>query len=402
MYIQDKKVIVLGAGPVGMLAALLAASKGFSVTLIEKRTERISNSRAIGITPPSLEILRKIGLHEKLISSGIPVYNAEARSTSRILGKLDFTSITSDFNFVLSVPQDRTEYVLETAVLSSEKITFLRGHEAQAIINSADKVTVNGISENKTCFTFSTDYLIACDGSKSFIRQLLEIRWQGCSFKHTFLMGDFDDNSGWSDKAVFYFTSRGSVESFPLTDNKRRYVLRTPEFTKEYTSDYLQKEIALRCGIDTSNITRHWESAFGVQRFTASEFAKGRVFLCGDAAHVMPPMGGQNMNIGFADAEMAVFCLSLITENDISSVKVKKLYTTTRKKAANTAGFRSEYLMKLVTSGGAIWSMERNISLWLLFRTPIVKLFISVFSMMSIPYRNLSLSAIFILRKLGL
>src|SRR5512141_1619488 len=86
----DADILVVGAGPVGMLAALLSAQRGMSVLLLERSTVRQVQSRAIGITPPSLEIFRRIGLAEAFIERGVAVRVAEIYGRRRRLGTIDF------------------------------------------------------------------------------------------------------------------------------------------------------------------------------------------------------------------------------------------------------------------------------------------------------------------------
>ena len=117
----DADIIVVGAGPVGMLAALLSAQQGLSVLLLEQSAQRPVQSRAIGITPPSLEILSRLGLAEAFIEQGVAVRVSEAFGRSMRLGRIDFSGLRGDFPFVLSIPQDRTEALLEEALLTPKK-----------------------------------------------------------------------------------------------------------------------------------------------------------------------------------------------------------------------------------------------------------------------------------------
>jgi 2-polyprenyl-6-methoxyphenol hydroxylase-like FAD-dependent oxidoreductase len=203
-------------------------------------------------------------------------------------------------------------------------------------------------------------------------------------------MGDFEDNSGWKDEGRLYMTSRGSLESFPLPEGRRRYVLRTPLFIKEYTSDYLEREIPRRCGIDVSKAARFWESGFGVQHYLAEKFCSGRVFLCGDAAHVMSPTGGQNMNTGFADAELAVYLIQRSITGPKNIKQISLVYESLRKKAARSASWRAGFLMKFGTSGGIIWNALRFLLSFIILHSPIKRILIPVLGMMTIPNRNLN------------
>lgn len=383
----DADIIVVGAGPVGMLAALLSAQQGGGVLLLEQSATRHLQSRAIGITPPSLEILSRLGLAELFIAQGVPVRVSEAYGRSMRLGGIDFTGLSGDFPFVLAIPQDRTERLLEEAVLAEPSIRFLHGHQVTNC-SEEDHVLVSGNCEAGV-FRFTGEYLLACDGGKSTVRESLGIPFAGAPDRYTFLMGDYEDSTGWGRNARFFFTPRGSVESFPLPEGKRRYVLRTPCFIKEYTSDYLARELSCRAGINVDGVQQFWESGFGVQRFVAGSFCQGRVFLCGDAAHLMSPVGGQNMNTGFADAELAAWLARILLEKRAPPSLVCGLYNRVRKEAVGAALHRAQWMMLAGTSGGHLWSAIRNLATLCFLHTPLRRYLIQLFSMQSIPDRNL-------------
>jgi 2-polyprenyl-6-methoxyphenol hydroxylase-like FAD-dependent oxidoreductase len=386
----DATIIIVGAGPVGMLAALIASQRGLQVLLIERLRERQVNSRAIGITPPSLEILKTFGLDTKLIGCGVRVVRSEAHSKNKCLGSINFGGLSGEYGFILAVPQDKTESIFEEALASTNKVRVIRGHEVTGVTEKDGIVIAEGVKDNGTPFRFSSDYLVACDGGKSAVRRSLGIPFDGHAYSHTFLMGDFDDTTGWGKEARLFFTSRGSVESFPLPGNKRRYVLRTPQLIKAYTSDYLEIELLLRACIDVKVARKYWESGFEVGRFIARRFCEGHVFLCGDSAHLMSPIGGQNMNTGFADAELAVWLVDRHRSGGLDLETACSFYNRMRKRAARSAAWRAGVMMRIGTSGGRIWSAIRNSVVYFLLRTPLTLLLISMFTMLSIPGRNIS------------
>lgn len=388
----DADIIVVGAGPVGMLAALLSAQQGLSVLLLEQSTARHIQSRAIGVTPPSLDILGRLGLAEIFIEQGVTVRVSEAHGRSMRLGRLDFAGLPGKFPFVLSIPQDRTEMLLEQAVLADPSIRFLRGHRVTDCSEEKGQVRVSGNLPDACKFHHAGEYLLACDGGKSAVRESLGIPFEGEPERYTFLMGDYQDSTGWGDTARFYFTPRGSVESFPLPDGRRRFVVRTPRLIKEYSSDYLASALLCRAGVDVDGVPQSWESGFGVQRFTAKSFCEGRVFLCGDAAHLMSPIGGQNMNTGFADAELAAWLTKILLEKRAPYDLVRELYNRVRRQAAGAALRRARCMMLAGTSGGHAWSALRNLTSLLFLHTPLRRYLARIFSMQSIPCRNLASS----------
>lgn len=372
-----------------MLAALLSAQQGLSVLLLEQTAKRHIQSRANGITPSSLEILSRLGLAELFIEHGVAVRISEAYGRSSRLGTLDFAGLKGDFPFILSIPQDRTEQLLEEAVIAHSSVRFLRDHQVTNCSEEGDHVIVGGNSSDDDIFSFTGRYVLACDGGKSCVRKSLGIPFEGAPYRYTYLMGDYEDTTGWGKEARFFFTARGSVESFPLPAGKRRFVVRTPGFIKEYTTGYLGSELLCRTGIDVDGVRQFWESGFGVQRFMAASFCKGRVFLCGDAAHLMSPVGGQNMNTGFADAELAAWLTRILLDKRAPQRVVSGLYNRVRRQAVEAALRRSQWMMLAGTSGGHAWSAIRNMIFLIFLHSPLQRYLIQLFSMQSIPCRNL-------------
>ena len=385
----DADIIVVGAGPVGMLAALLSAREGLSVLLLEQSGQRSCQSRAIGVTPPSLEILNSLGLAGDFIGQGVAVRTSLVCGQGRRLGSVDFTELSGDFPFVLAIPQDRSAAILEQAVLATAAIRFLRGHQVTDCCEVENLVRIDGNGTDAGLFNYTGLYVLACDGGKSTVRESLGIAFEGAPERYTFLMGDYQDSTGWGEKALFFCTPRGSVESFPLPDGKRRYVVRTPSFIKEYSSGYLAAELLGRAGIDVAGVRQFWESGFGVQRFTAKKFCQGRAFLCGDAAHLMSPVGGQNMNSGFADAELAAWLCKILIEKRAPRRLALALYDKVRKRAVGVSLRRARWLMLVGTSGGQLWSGVRNLAALFFLHTPFRSYLARIFSMQSIPFRNL-------------
>jgi 2-polyprenyl-6-methoxyphenol hydroxylase-like FAD-dependent oxidoreductase len=382
-------VVVVGAGPVGLLAALASAKNGNTVVLLEKNASRPMQSRAIGITPPSLGTFKRLGIIDKFIINGVRVTRAGGYSENRKLCSVDLSGIESPYPFVLAIPQDRTESLLEEAVQAQPNVRFIKNAQAKTFEVSGEWCTVTGTIGDGSPFSARGRVMFACDGMKSAMRCRAGIRFCGKAYPHTFLMADYADTTGWGDEARLYFTARGSIESFPLPDGYRRFVLRTPFFMGDNQPEFLAREIPARCRNSIDKTERRWESAFGVQHFIASSFSLPRFFLCGDAAHVMSPIGGQNMNVGFADAECAAWLLSMLVRGKATPDRAASAYDRFRRKAAAAATMRAALMMTMGTSGGRLWNFLRNSAMRVALRTPLASVAYGMFTMISLPNRDL-------------
>jgi 2-polyprenyl-6-methoxyphenol hydroxylase-like FAD-dependent oxidoreductase len=389
MSAPQADVVVVGAGPVGLLAALAVVNAGLSVVILEKNSVRRKQSRAIGITPPTLGTFGRLGIVDKIINSGVKVSHAGGYTRKGKICTVNFDSLKSSYPFVLAIPQDRTESLLESEVLRHPEATLLRGGDARTFDFGDGWCSVTGVQTSGREFKVRGRFVIGCDGAESVMRKQAGACFSGRSYPHTFLMADYKDPTDWGDEARLYFTARGSVESFPLPEGYRRFVIRTKTFIKEGAGDHLSRELAVRCGVDVYKTEKRWESAFGVQHYISSTFAIPRLFLCGDAAHVMSPIGGQNMNTGFADAELAVWLVSLLQEGPLQPLAAAEIYDRTRRKAVTSATGRAELMMRAGTSGGVFWNMLRNPVMGLVMKTPLSSMMNGMFTMLSLPNKDL-------------
>ncbi len=113
---MNYEIIIVGAGPIGLLLGNLLGSLNIKTLIIEKELKRRVDSKAIGITPPSIEIFKKLGLDEQFVNNGVKVKNVVVHGTKKIIGRVSFNNIKSDYPFILSMPQIETETILENNI----------------------------------------------------------------------------------------------------------------------------------------------------------------------------------------------------------------------------------------------------------------------------------------------
>ncbi|MEJ2250340.1 MAG: NAD(P)/FAD-dependent oxidoreductase [Candidatus Lokiarchaeota archaeon] len=390
---MNHKIIIVGAGPVGLLLGNFLGSKGIETLILEKDLIRKPWSKAIGISPPSLEILEKLNLAQIFIQSGIKGKNATFFGNKFRLGTLKIKKIPSKFPFLISLSQASTERILERNLKKYSCVTLLRGHKVLDLKSKPEGYLLKCYNiQTRKETAFLTEFLCACDGEKSIIREKVNIAFKGYYYQPTFIMGDYKDRSLFKKDAILWFTNKGSVESFPLPNKNRRWIIQTQKFIENPKKGFLEKNVFKRTGIRLDVNNKLSQNPFGVQRFLAKSYWHKKVFLCGDAAHIMSPIGGQGMNSGFADAEFLAYILSSYLNNRELNLNIlSRKYEYYRKIAVRSATLRADLGMRIGTARNRLISFLRSVILATLLHLPISHLIIPYFTMVNIPYNKLNL-----------
>ena len=364
-------VMIIGGGPVGLFLAICLHKKGIKCRVIEKREQPVSDSRSIGIHPVSLQLFDSIGIGETFIRAGIKVKKGIALNECKVLGEISFQNLTGDHKYILICPQFGTESILrkelelidaEILITGAEFLQMKEGDEFHSV-----HFRRNGINHLAKC-----RYLIGCDGKKSLVRQHASIFFSGEKYPDVYIMGDFDDNTDLGTDAAVYLPKNGLIESFPLPQNKRRWVVKTDKFYSNPERALLEELVEGRIGHPLKDTECFMLSSFGVQHMMAEVFVKEQVILAGDAAHVVSPIGGQGMNLGWIGAYTLAEALHEIMYKH-GDKAVLENWSSSHSRIAKAVARRAEFNMRL--------GRKRKLPL---FRDLIVK------GMLSPPFRRKS------------
>jgi 2-polyprenyl-6-methoxyphenol hydroxylase-like FAD-dependent oxidoreductase len=350
-----RDVVIVGGGPVGTMLAGVLAVGGLDVEVLEQRERPSLRSRAIGIHPPSLRALARIGIADALLERAVQIRAGEVRCDGRKLGQLSFARAASEYPFVASLPQFETEALLRDRFEQLRPGRYRSG------------VTVTGVHEGGDSALVSTDsgpiearYVIGADGARSRVRHAADIAWRQLGGRETYLMGDFADPGAGNTDAVLYFERGGVVESFPLPGARRRWVAMTDFLAADADSADLAALIRHRTGVSVAE-PLGTASAFAVQQRLAGRMHSeprqtsrrggprpvGRIVLVGDAAHQISPIGGQGMNLGWLDAVALAPVLQRALLDPGAAASVLSVYDRTRRGAARRAAVQAGFNMKM-------------------------------------------------------
>jgi 2-polyprenyl-6-methoxyphenol hydroxylase-like FAD-dependent oxidoreductase len=316
---RGSEVVVVGAGPVGLLTAISLKTAGVDVQVYDAGQRTAAHSYALVLHPATLRLLDRFGLGASCTAAGRVVTQLGVYDGPNRRNELDFTRVSGPHPHVVVLPQSRLEAILETA-LQKCGVDVHWVHRVQALVPAPDtvKVTVARLDKVSTgypvahtevvvdkLFDVETGYVVGADGYDSFVRRRLGIT--------------YSDQGKGQIYSVFQFATGGDVPAdgrlmvfgervggyWPLPDGRCRFSfpIGSPEEHRPDTAR-LGELLASWAPWFRGDVGAIEWTALGLfERKLATTFGEGRIWMAGDAAHLTGPLGGQSMNVGLREAD---------------------------------------------------------------------------------------------------
>lgn len=311
---KQMHVVVVGAGPVGVVAAIAAAQKGFKVTLLDSAKEVDHNPRAATTHPSTLEFIDQVGLIDEFIEQGLVAryFQFWDRDTKSRVAQFDHDLLKDEtkFPFVVQTEQHKLVLMGLKRLATFPDVTYQFGITVTNLQQSPDHVILT-TEQDGEMGQITADYVIGSDGGKSTIRKLLHIEFEGYTWPERFIVltsiHDFEKSMGCCYRNYFAGSNEWA-NLFKVTgdDYKGRwravFPARTDESDEEALSDAsAQKRIVeLEDACSLESIVHR--NIYNVHQRVAQKFRVGRVMLAGDSSHLNNPIGGLGLNCGIHDA----------------------------------------------------------------------------------------------------
>jgi 2-polyprenyl-6-methoxyphenol hydroxylase-like FAD-dependent oxidoreductase len=317
----DKTALIVGAGPAGLALGNLLADANISSRIVDKARQAHQQSRACSIQPKTFELFRSLGLYDELQTRSIP-----------LLGNRVYVDGVLQFEFSFEDPDTgETTVAIEQCVVEQmlrDRLTRLhveieQGVECAGITVEANAIRVKLLENNEERDHYA-DVLVGCDGGRSAVRKMAGIKFPGYKYPEKSFISDIVLESELDRSYMHYFLDAAT----------RLVVVPLPEPNRFKVSGCTSlPEGACARSVLVDSLERHSTGRFCIKEVLhfefyemhsrlAETFALDKIVLCGDAAHLMPPNGGQGLSLAFEDAQILAECLgSYLGSEELSKIQ---------------------------------------------------------------------------------
>lgn len=374
---SDTDIVIVGAGPTGLIAAVLLQQSGISFRIVDKQEQQAHETRAFVLHARSLELLQKIGLIEEFLKRGVIAPGLQVFTQQGMVAQVDLDDIgnmNTPYAFLFMCPQSEIEKIL-SEYLTRNGVNIERGTEVIDLSQTNEKATVTVKNKSNKEEKVECQYIIGADGAHSIVRSKLDLDFEGASYVQTFMLADcsIDWPLDYSHIKIFmrdqslalYFPLKGktlgrmfAIKPFSTendTEAEKQATTATP-----VTLEDVQKAYNDASYIPATFSDPVWTSRYRIHHRAVKHYRVGRAFVAGDAAHIHSPVGAQGMNTGIQDAANVSWKIIIALKNKGNTALLES-YDSERRRIGEKLLKYTDRLFSIVSSQNKWIDKVRNI-----------------------------------------
>ena len=360
-------VLVVGAGPSGLMLAVCLAKLGVDVMIVDGKEGPTRESRALGVQARSMELYDQLGLVDRVLAERAPAVAIVPGAGSRAFGRLEFRGLGEDvspYTEITVFEQSRNERLLADAFADLGR-EVMWGHRLERL-----EVEGSGPAASVTATLSGPDgevvvrarYCVGADGSHSPVRESLGIPFEGVTNAHTYYIVDATDVTGLVDDAInIRVTTEHILLAFPMGGDQMRLLGIVRDRDLDANGHVPESNVRALVGTEFGVEYREasWFTTYRVHHRLAARFRDGPCFLVGDAAHIHSPVGAQGMNTGLQEAHNLACALADVIVGGMPDRRLDR-YEAERRPVGRILVSTTDRLFGVVTSDSALARFVRG------------------------------------------
>ncbi len=288
---NKEEILIIGAGPTGLAAALFLADKGYKARIIERKEKASTFSKAFGVNARSLSLLKNSGVTGKFLENGREFPGLKLHKDEKILAEFTFANVDHEYPYLCVQSQADSERILSEA-LAERGVIVERGIEVTSVQNTTDGAKAVCKRFDGGEFDIHAKTIWGADGASSKVRESLGLTFDGRSYPETWYLWDIELEIDIDpDCGHIFLLPKGGMFVVRHKDNLWRVLGHGENLLQSLPKN-------------TSLGKVHWESSFKISNLVASQFSVGNIYIGGDAAHTHAGIGARGMNLGIEDAHV--------------------------------------------------------------------------------------------------
>jgi 3-(3-hydroxy-phenyl)propionate hydroxylase len=364
-------VAIVGAGPIGMTAALVLARYGVHSVLIDRKDTFNDGSRALCIARVSMHILERIGAVAPFLTKALGWRYGRSYYRGEQIFRLEMPHPTGEkYLPMYNLQQQYIEQYLHDAVAACDLIDMRWQSELTDIKPSNDRVSI-GIASPAGDYRLDADYVLAADGARSPVRSQLGLRMKGDNYEGRYVIADIRMDHDFPTERRAFFEPSGNPGGTVLIHKQPENIWRVDYQLREGESEQeamREENIRARVGAILGDIghTKPWElewwSVYSANTLCLDDYRHGRVFFIGDAAHIVPIFGVRGLNNGLADSENLGWKLAAVLNGEADE-RLLDSYSPERRGATLDVFANATKSTRFMTPPTRGWRLAREAAL---------------------------------------